>query len=173
VGACIYDVSSSKTPPCPPFNWIRDVYDYAYAKKYERLHLVGYSGGAMLASSQLAFWPPRPDRKDPTVRSLVLIAGDVAAGHDMPHRNAAYFANRIDTRTRLIYGTGDDDAKRGAQKWKECNSKADIPPPYDGGHNFYDDGQFDKVTRMVIDWLKKEPAIKRLARRKASKAKLS
>jgi hypothetical protein len=120
----------------------------------------------MFASSQLAFYPPQPDRQDPIVRTLVLIAGDVAAGLDAHHRNAAYFADRIEARTRLIWGTQDDGAKRGAQMWRKLNSKADTPW-YDGGHNFYDDGQFDNVARMVVDWLMKEPAIKRLAKRKA------
>jgi hypothetical protein len=96
----------------------------------------------------------------------MLIAGDVAAGANMPHRNAAYFADRIKARTLLIWGTKDPDAKRGAQKWRECNCKADAQS-YDGGHNYYDGGQFDKVTRMVVGWLMKEPAIKRLVKRKA------
>lgn len=168
VGACFYDVPSSpsKNGVWKPFPWIRDVYGFAKKGKYERLHLVGYSGGAMLASSQLAFHPPRPERKDPSVRTLVLIAGDVAAGRDRPHRNAAYFADGIDARTLLIWGTKDEAARLGAQMWKERNSKADTSS-YDGGHNFYDDGRFDNVTRMVVDWLMKEPAIKRLAKRKA------
>lgn len=80
--------------------------------------------------------------------------------------NAAYFADKIKTRTRLIGGTKDPDAKRGAQKWKERESTADTQP-YDGGHNFYGDSQFDNVTGMVVGWLMEEPAIKRMAKRKA------
>jgi hypothetical protein len=96
---------------------------------------------------------------------LTLIAGDVAAGLDAAHSNAAFFADRIQARTRLIYGTGDDGAKRGALKWEMRNSQADIQP-YEGGHDFYKDGQFTKISQMVVDWLLEEPAIKRLARRK-------
>jgi len=155
VGACFYDIGSSpaaKDEVCRPHMWIKDIYDFAKKGKYERLHLVGYSGGAMLASSQLAFHPPKPDRHDPPVRTLVLIAGEVAAGLNMPHRNAAFFADKISARTRLIWGTDDNPARLGAQKWKECNQNADTQR-YDGGHDFYKDGQFDNVTRMVVDWL--------------------
>jgi len=169
VGACFYDVYSSpldKNGVRRPHNWIGSVYDFAKKAKYERLHLVGYSGGAMLASSQLVFHPSRPKRQDPIVRTLVLIAGDVAARRDVPHRNAAYVADKIEARTLLIWGTKDDPAKRGAQVWTEHNPRAK-ERHYDGGHNFYDDGQFGNVTGMVVDWLTKEPAIKQMAKRKA------
>ena len=162
VRVCWYDVGSSavdKDGIRKPHMMIRPVYDYAKSMKFERLHFVGYSGGAMLGSSQLVFWPPRPG--DPVVKTLVLIAGDVASRLDMPHKNAAFFADRINARTRLIYGTKDDAAKLGAQMWKKRNPNADIPPPYEGGHPFYEDGQFENVTRMVIEWLPKMPAIRR------------
>ena len=59
VGACFYEVyalgSLDKNGVRKPMNWIKDLYEYAKRMKYERLHLVGYSGGAMLASSQLVF----------------------------------------------------------------------------------------------------------------------
>jgi len=161
VGACIYDVSSSpvdKNGVCKPHMWIRAVYDFAKSKKYERLHFVGYSGGAMLGSSQLVFYPPRPD--DPAAKTLILIAPYVAEGLDKAHSNAAFFSDRINARTRLIWGTDDPKAKLGAQVWKEHNANADTQK-YTGEHDFCKSGQFENVTRMVTEWLPKATAIKR------------
>lgn len=167
VRVCWYDVgclSVDKDGIREPKMMIVPVYDWARVMKFDSLHFVGYSGGAMVGSSQLAFYPPRAG--DPAVKTLVLIGGDVGSGIDKPHSNAAFFADRIKARTRLIYGTKDDPAKFGAQIWKEHNSKTDIPPPYVGGHGFYEDGQFENVVRMVIEWLPKVSVIKR---RKASR----
>ena len=157
VGACLYEVyglgSLDKDGVRKPMNWIGDLYRYAKRMKYERLHLVGYSGGAMLASSQLVFHPQPADC--PTVKTLVLIAAPVADGLDKAHRNAAFFADRVKARTRLIWGTDDNEARLGAEEWKKRNPAADSQP-YTGGHNFYDDGQFDKVSEMAISWIKEE-----------------
>jgi pimeloyl-ACP methyl ester carboxylesterase len=154
VGACFYEVyglgSLDKDGVRKPRNWIGDLYKYAKRMKYERLHLVGYSGGAMLASSQLVFHPPPSDCA--TVKTLVLIAAYTADGLDKAHRNAAFFADRVKAKTRLIWGTGDDAARLGAEEWKKRNAAADSQP-YTGGHNFYDDGQFDKVSEMAITWI--------------------
>ena len=155
VGACFYEVyglgSLDKDGVRKPMNWIGDLYKYAKRMKYERLHLVGYSGGAMLASSQLVFHPPPANC--PTVKTLVLIAAYVADGLDKAHRNAAFFADRVKAKTRLIWGTNDKAARLGAEEWRKRNPAADSQP-YTGGHNFYDDGQFDKVSGMAIGWIK-------------------
>lgn len=179
VRVCWYDVGClavDKDGVRRPQMMIRLVYDWAKRMKFERLHFVGYSGGAMLGSSQLVFYPPSPG--DPPVKTLVLIGGDVAAGLDKPHRNAAFFADRINARTRLIYGTRDNPAKLAAQTWKERNPKADIPPPYEGGHGFCEDGQFENVAGMVTEWLPKVTAIKRrkahpIARRRHARKRRS
>jgi pimeloyl-ACP methyl ester carboxylesterase len=154
IGACFYEVYASgsldKNGVRKPMNWIKDLYEYTKRTKYERLHLVGYSGGAMLASSQLVFHPP--PAKCPPVKTLVLIAAYVADGLDKAHRNAAFFAKTVNAKTRLIWGTGDDAARRGAEEWKKRNDSADSQP-YTGSHNFYDDGQFGKVSEMTITWI--------------------
>jgi len=161
VRVCWYDIGSSavdKDGVRRPHMMIRPVYDYAKTMKFERLHFVGYSGGAMLGSSQLVFYPPRPD--DPPVKTLVLIAPYVAQGLDKAHSNAAFFSDRINARTRLIWGTDDPKAKLGAQVWKEHNANADTQK-YTGEHDFCKSGQFENIVRMVTEWLPKASAIKR------------
>lgn len=147
-----------------PHNWIRNVYAFARENKYERLYLVGFSGGGMVASSQLVYY-----HDDPIVKSLVVISGDVAAGPDKPHRNAAFFADQIRARTLLIYGDKDGDAVRGARVWKQQNPLADLKP-HSGGHDFYD--QFDLVTQEVVDFLMQPAvAVRRLTGRAGKRRK--
>jgi hypothetical protein len=55
------------------------------------------------------------------VKTLVLIAAYVADGLDKGHRNAAFFADRVNAKTRLIWGTGDDGARRGAEDRNKRN----------------------------------------------------
>ena len=86
------------------------------------------------------------------MKTLVLIAAYVADGLDKAHRNAAFFANRVNAKTRLIWGTDDGAARIGAEEWKKRNDAADSQP-YTGSHNFYDDGQFGKVSEMTITWI--------------------
>ena len=76
------------------------------------MHLVGYSGGGAVASSQLV------DHGKDMVQSLIIINGPVA--ENKPHMNAAYYADRIKPRTLLIYGTK-DDYRRAIDIWKKKN----------------------------------------------------
>ena len=144
-----YDITSTwnadeKRPV--PAKWITRIYRYAKTKKYRCLHLVGFSGGGAVASSQLVDYP------DDMVRSLVVISGPIAL--DKPHMNAANYADRIKPRSLLIYGT-EDDFRKGAEIWRK--RKPAEPLDYPGGHDFGRKGQesFEKVANGVIEWLKK------------------
>jgi len=129
-----------------PINWIRkNIYDFAKSNGYERLHLVGFSGGGSVASSQLLYYP------DKLVRSLVIISGPVANNPKAVHVNAAYFSDQITTRTLLVYGK-DDGYRSQADLWIR-NNRAAVLSEYEGGHDFQP--RLDSVVQQVMDWQKK------------------
>jgi len=140
-----------------PNNWIdRNVYAVArgnhrrFKNKYQRLHLVGYSAGGSVASSQLLAYP------NPIVKSMVIINGKVAVenrkGFRLPHVNAAFDADKIIAKTRPIYGDSDDFRKH-ADVWREKNPRVDFKE-YKGGHDFFKEGKFGEVLAYVLEWLK-------------------
>lgn len=129
-----------------PINWIRkNVYDFAKSNGYEMLHLVGFSGGGSVASSQLLYYP------DKLVRSLVIISGPVANNPKAVHVNAAYFSDQITTRTLLVYGK-DDGYRSQADVWIR-NNRAAVLSEYAGGHDFQP--RLGSVVQQVMDWQKK------------------
>jgi predicted esterase len=129
-----------------PINWIRkNIYDFAKSNGYERLHLVGFSGGGSVASSQLLYYPDR------LVRSLVVISGPVANNPKAVHVNAAYFADQITARTLLVYGK-DDGYRSQADVWIRNNQTA-VLSEYAGGHDFRP--RLEWVVEQVMDWHKK------------------
>lgn len=131
-----------------PTKWIGRIYKHAREKRYKRLHLVGFSGGGAVASSQLVRYP------NDMVQSLVVISGPVAEGIHMPHVNAAYDADSIKARTLLIYGKK-DVFRRAIEIWKK-NARPEILE-YEGEHDFGKKGEpsFELVARKVVDWLKR------------------
>jgi len=147
-----------------PNKWVqKHIYDFAKSKGYERLHLVGFSGGGSVASSQLLYYPDR------LVRSLVIISGPVANNPKAVHVNAAYYADQIATRTLLVYGN-DDGYRSHADVWRRNNPDA-VLKEYDGGHDFQ--SELDSVAKHVIDWQKSSVKValrvrKRVRRRKRS-----
>jgi len=149
-----YDITSHWEPEEKrgiPASWIRGVYRYAKEKmKHRFLYLVGFSGGGAVASSQLVDYP------DKMVQGLVVISGPVAEGG--PHTSAAFYADRINVRTLLVYGKR-DGYNRGVDKWMETTrqSKTRVDKLYyEGGHDYGErDSSFKLVTNAVVDWLKK------------------
>lgn len=132
-----------------PAAWIKGVYRYAKVK-HKFLYLVGFSGGGAVASSQLVDYP------DKMVQGLVVISGPMAEGG--PHTSAAYYADRINVRTLLIYGKL-DGYNNAINVWMERTrqNKTRVDKLYyEGGHNYGEPkDSFDLVTNTVIDWLKK------------------
>jgi len=144
-----------------PYNWIRNIYTFAQENGYENLHLVGFSGGGSLASSQLLYYP------DQMVRSLVVISGPVANSPKAVHVNAAYYADQITTRTLLVYGN-DDGYRSHADVWRRNNPSADLRK-YDGGHDFQP--RLDWLVMQVTNWLKRCEAARLFIRKRRRKRK--
>jgi pimeloyl-ACP methyl ester carboxylesterase len=141
-----WDPKQKRGVPAP---WIKGVYSYATKKKHSFLHLIGFSGGGAVASSQLVDYP------DKMVQGLVVISGPAAEGG--PHTSAAFYANRINVRTLLTYGKL-DGYNRAVDVWMQRarENKTHVDKLYyEGGHDY---GQpkdsFELVTNTVIDWLK-------------------
>jgi len=145
-----------------PYNWIRNIYTFAQANGYENLHLVGFSGGGSLASSQLLYYP------DQMVRSLVIISGPVANSPVAVHVNAAYYADQIATRTLLVYGK-DDGYRSHADLWRR-NNRAAVLSEYTGGHDFQP--RLDWVVQQVTNWQKKSKKALPLTRKPKRKRKI-
>jgi len=147
-----YDITSHWVPEKRrgvPVPWIRRVYRFAESKKRRFIHLVGFSGGAAVASSQLVDYP------DDSVQTLVVISGPVAEGG--PHTDAAAYADKIKVRTLLIYGK-QDGYNHGVGKWTEKAREANVKVDnlyYEGGHDFGRSGDpsFEQVTKKVMAWL--------------------
>jgi esterase/lipase len=154
-----YDTRLRFYKPC---NWIRNIYTFAQANGYENLHLVGFSGGGSLASSQLLYYP------DQMVRSLVVISGPVANNPKAVHVNAAYYADQITTRTLLVYGN-DDGYRSHADVWRR-NNRAAVLSKYAAGHDFQP--RLDWVLQQVVDWQKKSKKVAPLARKRRRKRKI-
>jgi len=146
-----------------PHNWIqKNIYAFTKSEGYESLHLIGFSGGGSLASSQLLYYP------NEMVQSLVIISGPVANNPKAVHVNAAYYADQITTRTLLVYGK-DDGYRSHADVWRRNNPAAALRE-YKGGHDFQP--QLGWVVKQVIDWQKtmKKPVL--LARKRRRKRKI-
>jgi len=147
-----------------PINWIgRNIYAFAKSKGYERLHLVGFSGGGSVASSQLLWYP------DEMVRSLVIISGPVANSPVAVHVNAAYSADQITTRALLVYGK-DDGYRSHADVWIR-NNPAAVLSEYTGGHDFQP--QLARVVEQVTKWHRASAKAVLLARKRRRKRKRS
>jgi hypothetical protein len=133
-----------------PAAWIKGVYRYATEKmKHRFLYLVGFSGGGAVASSQLVDYP------DKMVQGLVVISGPAA--EDGPHTSAAFYADRINVRTLLIYGKLDGYNKAiGVWMERTRQNKTRVDKLYyEGGHDYGERRDtFELVTNAVIDWLK-------------------
>lgn len=155
-----YDVGSRRSDDDRiPHAFIQGVYKYAQENGYRWLHLVGFSGGGAVASSQLVY---HSNKNGKMVQSLVIIGGPIAEHTGdpkgcVPHTNAADYADRIAARTLLIYGK-QDPLRRGIAAWKEKNDRAELFY-YEGDHDFGKRGErsFERVSKKVIDWLKKSP----------------
>lgn len=162
-----YDVGwtrDKKRDVFKPINWIRrNIYAFAKSKGYERLHLVGFSGGGSAASSQLLWYP------DEIVRSLVIISGPVANSPMAVHVNAAYFADQITTRTLLIYGK-DDGYRSHADVWIR-NNPAAVLKEYAGGHDFQP--HLLRVVEQVTKWHRASAKAVLLPRKRRRKRKRS
>jgi pimeloyl-ACP methyl ester carboxylesterase len=144
-----------------PYDWIRNIYTFAQANGYENLHLVGFSGGGSLASSQLLYYA------DQMVRSLVIISGPVANNPKAVHVNAAYYADQITTRTLLVYGEG-DGYRSHADVWRRNNPAAALKE-YRGGHDFQP--QLGWVVEQVVDWQKRSKRAVLLTKKRRRKRK--
>lgn len=131
-----------------PVPWIRGLYRYATKQKHKFIYLVGFSGGGAVASSQLVDYP------DKMVQGLVVISGPVAEGG--PHTSAAFYADRINVGTLLVYGRL-DGYNRAIDKWIERTRQSKIRVDklyYEGGHDYGErKDSFELVTKSVIDWL--------------------
>jgi hypothetical protein len=141
-----WEPSENRGVPDP---WIKGVYRYVAEKlKHRFLYLVGFSGGGAVVSSQLVDYP------DKMVQGLVVISGPMAEGG--PHTSAAFYANRINVRTLLIYGKL-DGYNRAIDVWmrtRQDKTQAD-KLLYEGGHDYGErKDSFEQVTNTVIDWLK-------------------
>jgi hypothetical protein len=138
-----YDVLSSYDAALgfyKPYNWIKkNVYDFTVANKYDSVHLVGFSGGGALASSQVLYYP------DPLVKDMVLIGAPVNNNPKYVNMNAAFYSDQIVVPTYLIYGSS-DQYRTGADTWviKSPNTKWN---QYVGGHGY--EVAFDQV----VDWV--------------------
>jgi hypothetical protein len=132
-----------------PDPWIKGVYRHAKEKKHRFLYLVGFSGGGAVASSQLVDYP------DKMVQGLVVISGPAA--EDGPHTSAAFYADRIDVRTLLVYGKL-DGYNKAIDVWmgRTHQNKTRVDKLYyEGGHDYGErKDSFELVTNTVIDWLK-------------------
>jgi hypothetical protein len=133
-----------------PNPWIKSVYNYATKLNHKFVYLVGFSGGGAVASSQLVDYP------DKMVQGLVVISGPVAEGG--PHTSAAFYADRINVRTLLVYGKA-DGYKRGVDKWMETTRQTKTHVDelyYEGGHDYGErNDSFELVTNAVVGWLTK------------------
>jgi len=148
-----YDITSNWDPeekrgvPAP---WIKGVYRHATKTlKHKFLYLVGFSGGGAVASSQLVDYP------DKMVQGLVVISGPAAEGG--PHTSAAFYADRINVRTLLIYGKLDGYNKAiGVWMERTRQNKTRVDKLYyEGGHDYGKRRDtFELVKNTVIDWLK-------------------
>lgn len=155
-----YDVGSRRSDAGRiPYGWIRGVYKYARENGYRWLHLVGFSGGGAVASSQLVY---HSNKNGKMVQSLVVISGPIAEHTGdpkgcVPHTNAADCADRIAARTLLIYGK-QDPLRRGIAAWKRKNDGAE-PFYYEGDHDFGKRGEpsFERVSEKVLVWLENSP----------------
>ena len=126
-----YDIRSAFSVPLlfyKPNNWINRVYDFARTKEYERVHLIGFSGGGSVASSQTLYY------SDPIVKNLIIISGMVGHNPKAAHVNAAFWSNQILPPTLLIYGR-DDGLYSGAVEWLKHNPETKLIP-YNGGHDY-------------------------------------
>jgi dienelactone hydrolase len=148
-----YDINSHWKPEenrGVPIPWTKSVYNYATRLNHKFVYLVGFSGGGAVASSQLVDYPNK------MVQGLIVISGPVAEGG--PHTSAAFYANRINVGTLLIYGKT-DGYNRGVDKWKERTRESKTPVDvlyYEGGHDYGErKDSFELVTSTVVDWLKK------------------
>jgi pimeloyl-ACP methyl ester carboxylesterase len=152
-----------------PWQMTKAFYKVAKDNGYKWIHLVGYSGGGAVASSVLAH---HSDKKDANmIKSLIVINGPIAEREGkyccIPYTDGAYYAERTNAKTLLIYGDS-DPCRRGVDEWRSRN-KAEVPPFYHGGHDFGETSKmFDSVTKTVTDWLKNSPdqGVLRLRRRK-------
>ena len=111
-----------------PHKWINRVYDFAKTKGYTKVHLVGFSGGGSVASSQFLYYP------DPIVRNLIIISGKTAHKPKAAHVNAAFYSDQITIPTLLIYGRT-DGLRPDANEWIKNNLRAKLIE-YEGGHDF-------------------------------------
>lgn len=96
------------------------------------------------------------------VESLVIISGPVANHPKAVHVNAAYYADKIRTRTLLVYGK-DDGYRAHADVWRMNNTSAELME-YRGGHDFAP--VLDSVIARIVNWEKSKKRIKYRRRRR-------